>query len=253
MASYRYRRHGGAVDRIRDKITEIQEEKEVGHVVQAVIFDQDGLMFDTESLVAQAWKEIGPKYGIFADSEFMRELRGRKPEQIRECHLKRFGAEVMEHYDEFLVEKRRYSYEWIDRNGVPVKKGLKELLSYLKSHGIKTAVATASSKTWTERNVRGAGVEGLFDQYIYGDMVKEAKPDPAIFLLAADRLGVEPAKCVVLEDSFNGIRAAAAGGFLPVMIPDQDEPDEKIRGLLTACRPSLDQVIPLFEDGTFLL
>ena len=62
-------------------------------------------------------------------------------------------------------------------------------------------------------------MENYFDDYIYGDMVKEAKPNPAIFLLAARRLGVEPEACVVLEDSFNGIKAAAAGGFNPVMIP----------------------------------
>ncbi len=96
-------------------------------------------------------------------------------------------------------------------------------------------------------------MENYFDDYIYGDMVKEAKPNPAIFLLAARRLGVEPEACVVLEDSFNGIKAAAAGGFNPVMIPDQDQPDEEIRKLLTACCDSLTDVIGLFETGRLSL
>ena len=96
-------------------------------------------------------------------------------------------------------------------------------------------------------------MEKYFDDYIYGDMVKEAKPNPAIFLLAARRLGVDPGACVVLEDSFNGIKAAAAGGFNPVMIPDQDQPDEEIRKLLTACCDSLTDVIGLFETGRLSL
>ena len=159
----------------------------------------------------------------------------------------------MKDYDRFREEKRQYSYRWIAEHGVPVKKGLKELLIYLKDHNIKTAVATASSESWTQGNVRGAGVEKYFDDYIYGDMVKEAKPNPAIFLLAARRLGVDPGACVVLEDSFNGIKAAAAGGFNPVMIPDQDQPDEEIRKLLTACCDSLTDVIGLFENGSLSL
>lgn len=219
--------------------------------IQAVIFDQDGLMFDTESLAATSWFKVGPRYGIHADSEFLRGIRGCKPDRIKQACIERFGA--MPDYDRFREEKRQYSYQWIAKHGVPVKKGLRELLVYLRNHGIKTAVATASSEGWTQGNVKGAGIDSYFDHYIYGDMVEEAKPNPAIFLLAAHRLGVAPCNCVVLEDSFNGIRAAAAGGFLPVMVPDQDEPDEEIRPLLTACCSSLCDVIRLFEDGTLEL
>lgn len=217
------------------------------HKIQAVIFDQDGLMFDTERLAAESWFQIGPGYGIHTDSEFLRGIRGCKPDKAKQACEERYG--VLPNYDQFREEKRQYSYRWIEKNGVPVKKGLKELLVYLKDHGIKTAVATASSESWTQGNVTGAGVAEYFDHYIYGDMVKEAKPNPAIFLLAADRLGADPSGCVVLEDSFNGIRAAAAGGFIPVMVPDQDEPDEEIKKLYTACCNSLLDVIRLFEDG----
>lgn len=219
--------------------------------IQAVIFDQDGLMFDTESLSAASWFLIGPKYGIHADKEFLRSLRGCKPDKTKQACMERYGD--IPDYDRFREEKRRYSYQYIAEHGVPVKKGLKELLIYLKNHGIKTAVATASSESWTQGNVKGAGVAGYFDEFVYGDMVKEAKPNPAIFLLAAGRLGVEPDKCVVLEDSFNGIKAAAAGGFCPVMVPDQDAPDEEMRGLYTACCDSLLDVISLFEDGVLTL
>ena len=81
--------------------------------------------------------------------------------------------------------------------------------------------------------------------------MEEAKPNPAIFLLAAGTLGEDPEECMVLEDSFNGIRAAYAGGFLPVMVPDQDEPDEELSGLLAARCDVLSDVIGLFKNGTF--
>lgn len=216
-------------------------------IIKAVIFDQDGLMFNTEWLAAEAWNQIGRGYGINVDNDFLRDLRGMKPDKIKDVFQSRFGTDI--DYDSFREEKRRFSYDWIEKNGVPVKKGLKELLQYLKDHGVKTAVATASSIEWTRRNVEGAGIGKYFDEYVYGDMVEEAKPNPAIFLLAAEKLGVKPSQCVVLEDSFNGIKAASAGGFLPVMVPDQDQPDDGLLKLLTARCGSLLEVINLFEEG----
>lgn len=223
----------------------------MGKKVKAVIFDQDGLMFDTERLAADGWRLIGAKYGISTNEVFLRELRGKKPNEVKQEFEKHFGTDI--DFDGFREEKRRYSYDWIEKNGVPVKKGLKELLVYLKEQGCKTAVATASSEGWTRGNVKGAGLDGYFDAYIYGDMVKEAKPNPAIFLLAAKELGEIPGECMVLEDSFNGIRAAFAGGFLPVMVPDQDQPTDELSALLTARCNSLLDVQRLFEEGIFEL
>ena len=227
----------------------MKEMEYMGHKIKAVIFDQDGLMFDTERLSTEAWNTVGVSYGIHVDDEFLRDLRGMKPDKVQEAFKRWFGEGI--DYDRFRQEKREYSYGWIRDHGVPVMKGLKELLAYLKEHGAKMAVATASGQQWTEGNVRGAGVDGYFDQYIYGEMVREAKPNPAIFLLAAEKLGVKPGECMVLEDSFNGIKAAHAGGFFPVMVPDQDQPDEEILGLLAAKCDSLLDVIRLFEDGGF--
>lgn len=215
--------------------------------IKAVIFDQDGLMFDTERLSMEGWEKATSRYGIRLDKDFFMDLRGCKPDKIKEAFIKHCGLE--DEYETIREVKRSYSYKWIEEHGVPVKPGLKELLVYLKEHGVKTAVATASSRQWTDSNIKSARLEGYFDEYICGDLVKEAKPNPAIFLLAASILGEEPGSCVVLEDSFNGIKAAHAGGFLPVMVPDQDEPDEELTKLLTARCDSLSQVIDLFEDG----
>ena len=99
--------------------------------IQAVIFDQDGLMFDTESLAATSWFEVGPKYGIHVDGNFLRGIRGCKPDKVKQVCTQQFGEEAMKDYDRFREEKRQYSYRWIAEHGVPVKKGLKELLIYL--------------------------------------------------------------------------------------------------------------------------
>ena len=95
--------------------------------IQAVIFDQDGLMFDTESLAATSWFEVGPKYGIHVDGNFLRGIRGCKPDKVKQVCTQQFGEEAMKDYDRFREEKRQYSYRWIAEHGVPVKKGLKEL------------------------------------------------------------------------------------------------------------------------------
>ena len=129
--------------------------------------------------------------------------------------------------------------------------GLRELLIYLKEHGCKTGVATASSQSWTQRNVREAGIDHLFDTYTYGEMVSHAKPDPEIFLLAAKMLGEKPEKCLVLEDSFNGVEAGLSGGFLTVMVPDLSFPGPELKRRLTAECESLLGVIELFEQGFF--
>ena len=224
----------------------------MGKKVKAVIFDQDGLMFDTERLAMEAWYKIGARYGVPVDEDFMREMRGSKSSQIKEAFLARYGN-ILEDYDAFREEKRRYSYDWIHQHGVPVKKGLKELLQYLKEHHIPMAVATGSSLKWTQMNMADAGIEEYFESYVCADMVTEAKPNPAIFKLAAAELKREPSECLVIEDSFNGIRAAAAGGFLSVMVPDLSEPTPEIAGLFTMCCCSLLDVISLFKNGSFEL
>ena len=144
----------------------------MSYQVKAVIFDQDGLMFDTERLSVQAWNAVGEKYGIKVTEEFFDYLKGSDRARTMEMMKSAFGADFP--CEKFLEEKRAYSYRQIEEHGVPVKKGLRELLIYLKEHGCKTGVATASSQSWTQRNVREAGIDHLFDTYTYGEMVSHA-------------------------------------------------------------------------------
>ena len=129
-----------------------------------------------------------------------------------------------------------------------VKPGIRELLQYLKEHGIRTAIATSSPIERTVRYLSSVGLDKSFDELVSGYMVEMGKPEPDIYLYAAEKLGVKPSECMVLEDSPAGILAAHRAGCLPVMIPDQDEPDEDTKKLLFATVDRLDFVIGLLEQ-----
>lgn len=218
--------------------------------VEGVIFDQDGLMFDTERPVAKGWEVAGKEFGYDVNEEFLATVRGRSVAEIKEMFAARYGKDAP--FDAMNLRKRAYCYELLDREGTPVKKGLKQLLAYLKSRSLPMAVATSSSREWTERNLKDSGTQNYFDVLVYGDMVARSKPSPDIFLLAAKKLGVAPERCIVLEDSIQGNRAAIAGGFLSVMVPDLTLPDSELAGKLTACCDSLLDVVKLFEEGFFV-
>lgn len=133
-------------------------------------------------------------------------------------------------------------------SSVPARKpGLMEMLEFCRSHGIKTAVASSSRLHVVRHNLSSAGVIDYFDAITTGEEVVNSKPAPDIFLLAASKIGIEPAACVVFEDAFSGIRGAVAAGMGAVLIPDQAEPTDEIRRLAEVC-PDLAVARRVFED-----
>lgn len=219
----------------------------MGKKIKAVIFDQDGLMFDTERLMAQAWMVVGKEQGFDVDEAFLSATRGMNHENTKVCFEERYGTS----YDFYAVRARKKELfmEIVETKGLPVKPGLKELLVYLKENGYKTALATAARKWYAERNLKEADIEAYFDFIICGDMVTHAKPNPEIFLKAAESLGLEPADCMVLEDSLNGVEAGIRGGFMTVMVPDMTQPDDALRARLDAVCTSLFDVKDMLQNG----
>lgn len=209
--------------------------------IKAVIFDMDGVMFDTERLSAELWQELGQEMGFAAGENLLRRVRGNNIEQVKAAFRMHFGEGFP--LEEVFRRKRALMEERLERDGVPVKRGLRELLDWLREEGYKLAVATGSSRERVLKNLRDAGVEGYFEQLVCGDQVPVSKPDPAIFLLAAQRLGVEPGHCLVLEDSLNGVEAALAGGFVTVMVPDLLQPEAALRQRLDGVCEDLTAVI----------
>lgn len=135
--------------------------------------------------------------------------------------------------------------------GVPCKPGLKELLAYLEEKGLPRIVASSSPRNMIEMNLQTTGVARYFHDVVCGTDVARSKPDPAIFLEAARRLDLDPRACLVLEDSFNGVRAGAAAGAVTVMVPDLAQPTEEIQKLYTRCCKDLLKCWPCSKAASF--
>ena len=210
-------------------------------MIKAVIFDMDGLMFDTEVVYKIAWTQAAAKRGYHLDDEKHSYLRGSNGVMQKGHFIRWYGGDVP--FDEIKADCRAYMVEYLSTHEIPIKAGLFELLNALKEKGYKIAVATGTQRHNAIRWWKKAGVFDYIDVGVGGDEVSKGKPDPEIFLLTVERLGLQAEECMVLEDSFNGIRAEKAAGCSPVMIPDMEQPTEEIRTLCDHVFPSLAEVI----------
>ena len=214
-------------------------------IITAILFDMDGLVLDTEKLYTRFWQEAAHALGYPMTKEQalgMRSLnRGAGLAKMQSY----FGNSV--DYDAIRQKRIEMMDAFVEKEGVVLKPGIHELLEYLKLRGIKTAIATSSPIERTVLYLTSVGLEHSFDELVSGYMVEKGKPEPDIYLYAANALGVNPAECMVLEDSPAGILAAYRAGCHPVMIPDQDEPDTETQKLLYAKAESLSAVISLLE------
>ena len=212
----------------------------------SVIFDMDGLMFDTERIYADMERRIAKEWNLDGIEEIISQSYGVSTILMRQIYLKKYGADF--DYDGFLALTVKYVYEYYDHNEIPLKPGLFEILNFLDSCGCKKAVATSTFYKNAEPLLKAAGVFDRFDKIITGDMVEKSKPSPDIFLKAAKELGAEPCDCIVLEDSFNGIKGAHAAGMIPIMIPDIKKPTDEIIPFTYAIRDSLADAIEIIEE-----
>lgn len=192
---------------------------------KGAIFDQDGLLFDTEIIYQRSWVEAARRQGVAIDPTFPRNFCGRGRAEIAELTQKTYPEIDLERYCRDAIE-----LAWSTQlKSVPTpKKGLREMLEFCRANGIRTSVASSSTLRVVRHNLEAAGVIGYFDAIVTGDDVVRHKPAPDIFLLAAERIGVAPEACCVFEDAPSGIEGAARAGCRPVFIPDQIQPTPEI-------------------------
>lgn len=210
-------------------------------MIKTVIFDMDGLMFDTERLGDVCWHKAAEKMGVTMPKELLEEMRGMNREACNQVLINHFGESFP--VDDLRKRKMDYTEKMLEEEGVPVKKGLCELLSFLKTHGYRTVLATSTSSSSALKLLKMADVEKYFDRMIFGNMVEHSKPDPEIFRLAVQKAYTKPEECLVLEDSPKGVEAAYRAGCRVFMIPDCVEPDEKTAGMAEKVLPSLEDVL----------
>lgn len=196
---------------------------------KAVIFDMDGVIFDSERLVLEEWQEIAAKYGIKGIEEVLPRCLGVNAQATREIFREYYGQDFP--YDEYKKEASALFHSRYGNGKLPLKPGVKELLSYLKENGYLVGLASSTRQAIVEQEIRDAGLMPYFDNLVCGDMLKRSKPEPDIYLKACENLDVEPRMAVAVEDSYNGIRSAKRAGMVPVMVPDMVQPDEEMRSL----------------------
>ena len=214
-------------------------------MIQAVIFDMDGVLFDTERLAVRSWEKAGRDLGVVGMGEIVPNVLGVSAAASWEVVRQTTGDDFP--YDEFRKKAHDYSFEYFDRYGVPVKDGVRIALQYLKENGYKIAVATSTRRASAMHHFEQTGLKEYFDDFVCGDEVENSKPAPDIFLKAAQKLKVSPEKCMVIEDSPNGLKAASAAGMVPVMVPDLVPPDEYLSKLFVYQLTSLAQLPQLLE------
>lgn len=208
---------------------------------KAVVFDMDGVIFDSERAVMQCWKEVASRHNIPDIEKAILACTGTTMVRTREIMLNLYGADFP--YDEYARESSVIFHSRYDGGRLPMKPGVKELLTFLKEHDKKIALASSTRQQVVTDELRDAGIIEYFDRIICGDMVSRSKPAPDIFLKACEELNVSPSDSYAIEDSYNGIRAAHAGGLHPIMVPDLLPADEEMQSLAEIVLPNLTSVM----------
>ena len=191
-------------------------------------------------------KKAAQKYAYQINEELFQKTVGANLTKTKEIYLNYFGNQFP--FDVIKDERVKISEEIIKANGVPVKKGLYDLLNYLNQSNINKAVATSTSRKRAFNLLKLVKIDSFFDYILCGDEIKNSKPNPEIFLKVADKLQCSPNKCLVLEDSEVGIIAAYEAGMLPIMIPDTKEPSNEIRNLIFRKMDNLLDVKSFLEE-----
>lgn len=215
-------------------------------MIQGAVFDMDGLMFDSERIVYEIWQEMMDEHGYSYSLDVFKNTIGLRRADSEKFYQSRYGRDF--DYNSFKKRCRSTYMERVERGGVPVKKGLIELLDFLKSRKIRTAVATSTSAETAHKVIRLAGVYDYFDCFVCGDEVTKGKPNPEIFLKAADKIRLSPESCIAFEDSINGIKSAYGAKMTTVMVPDFLQPNEEIKPMINCLCKSLDESIDFIKS-----
>ncbi len=215
-------------------------------MIKAVLFDMDGLLLDTEKLLVRFWQEAASEAGFNMTREIALNIRS----MHRSFAVPYLKSVLGDNFDYAKTRARRMELmsDYLAENVLELKKGAKELLTYLNKNNIPVAVVTATDSERAEKYLKETGIFGYFERIISATMVKEGKPKPDIYLYAAEQLGLEPYECAALEDSPNGVKSAASAGCRTIMVPDLTEPDEELSGIIAARANSLEDVVEIIGN-----
>ena len=216
--------------------------------IKAVLFDMDGLMVDTESLATEAFIHSAKKQGYDMTKEETLMVLGFTTKSIYE-----FWENYFKNSDvsgkQLVDDHYKYIENVLFTTGPKKMPYIEELLKYLKENNYKVAVASSSNMNHIINNMEKTGLKKYIDGFASGAEVKNGKPAPDVFLLAAERLGVKPEECLVLEDSTAGVIAGSSAGAKVIMVPDMFKPDDECKEKAYKIVNNLGEVINMLEEN----
>lgn len=207
--------------------------------ITAVIYDMDGTLVDSERISQLTWEQTAEQMGAEIPQSLYRSFLGRNIASVTEMLVARLGAE------ELAQEALRVHAELFDKMCVTeleLKPGARESIAGLREAGLAVGLATSTHRQRALPRLERFGLQDAFDSITCGNEVSHSKPEPDIFLLAAERMGADPSTCAVVEDSTNGVLAGHAAGMRVFMVPDIVQPSDEIAALCIAVLPSLHEL-----------
>ncbi len=211
--------------------------------IDAVIFDMDGIIFDSERLILDCWGKVGEKHQLVGVREVLIKCIGTNKVKTDEILYQHYGKL----YEKYAQEASQIFHAYVDENGLPVKKGARELLQFLKDEKVPVGMASSTRKAAVEAELKQAGLYDYFQSITGGDQLERSKPEPDIYLMACEKMGIEPQYIYAIEDSHNGIRAAYRAGMMPIMVPDILPATEEMRKMSVEVFGDLLQVKAYFQ------
>lgn len=208
--------------------------------IKAVVFDMDGVLIDSERISNIAWCQAGAEYKLDDIEGTVLDCTGSSRSDQWIYLRKKYGHDFPA--EEFRERCSEISRQYIAEHGMPLLPYAREILEYLKEKRIPIALASSTRKVIVHQELKNIGLFDFFDTIVCGDEVEHSKPLPDIYLKACSQLGLEPEVCVAVEDSPNGIKSAKDAGMMPVMVPDQIQPTEEIKGMLFRLFESLEDL-----------
>lgn len=215
-------------------------------MVSGIIFDMDGVLIDSERQSNEGWLWAAGQLGVDMPIWLIDSFKG-APAELCCKFFDDYYKGVIDYWEAKEL-RTQHVYKIRETEGIPVKKGVKDIFEYIRNNGLKCAVATSTRRESAEKTLHEIGVWDYLDAVVYGDEVERGKPEPDIFLRAAKAIGVNPSEAVVVEDSINGIKAGYAADMRVVHIPDTIAIDDDIRKLTYMVCADLNGLIDVVES-----
>ena len=215
-------------------------------MIKGIIFDMDGLIFDSERVVQRAWSEIGEQAGYPDMGDQIYHTVGFNRRRREEYFKSVYGQDFP--HDLFVDKTTEIFTRIVDSEGLPMKAGAKEVLSLAREKRLRIGLATSSSSDYAKEELTRAGIYEYFDGFVFGNMVTKSKPDPEIYLKACQVVGIKTEEALALEDAPSGVESASRAGLRVIMVPDLVQPDEETRAKAWKVTDSLENVIPLLKE-----